>query len=175
VNDIPNERVKPKTSLWVSAMTVAAGVAIVALAASTIHYRDLYVETLDRLRKADFRRRTLEEDSSNFRHRRADSAGILQLVPTLTLAEVEEYQNKGLWDPYDDIANDLINHPELLSPAAPEGGPPLLARENICVLGPDRVLAFFKHGSGEGRMLASYAVSDDGEISWEVVEAVAVE
>jgi len=94
----------------------------------------------------------------------------------LTLAELASFQRKGLWDPYDDIANDLINHSELVSPDDAEpGGPPLVVRENICVLGPDRVLAHSEPGGGQGRMLLSYVVSDDGAISWEVLEAVAVE
>jgi hypothetical protein len=158
-------------------LTIAAGLAIVGLAWSTIHYRDMYVDTLDRLRKTDFRRRTLEEDVSNFRGVRADSSGgMLQLVPTLTLSEVASFQEQGLWNPYDDIANDLINHPELLSPDRTEPtGPPLLARENICVLGPDRVLAHFEHDGTPGRALLSYSVADDGAISWQVLEAVAVE
>lgn len=169
--------VKSKTSLWGSIVTIVAGVLIVGLTVTTIHYRDLYVETLDRWRKAEFRRQTLEEDASNFRFRKADSLAYgLQLQPTLTVAEIESLQQKGLWDPYADIANDLINHPEVISlDSAQEGEAPVLTREGICVLGPDRVLAFFEHDNRQGRMLLSYTVTDDGEIRWGVQEAAELE
>ena len=170
MSDSSAEDIKSKTSLWGSIVTVVAGVLITGLTVTTIHYRDLYVDTLDRWRKAEFRRQTLEEDASNFRFRKADSSAYaLQLQPTLTVAEIESLQQKGLWDPYVDIANDLVNHPELISPdSAREREAPVLTREGICVLGPDRVLAFFEHGNTHGRMLLSYTVSDDGEIRWGV-------
>ncbi len=177
MSDTSTEDVRSKTSLWGSIVTIVAGVLIVGLTATTIHYRDLYVETLDRWRMAEFRRQALEEDASNFRFRKADSSAYaLQLEPTLTVAEIESLQQKGLWDPYADIANDLINHPELISlDSAQEREVPVLIREGICVLGPDRVLAFFEHGNQQGRMLLSYTVSDDGEISWGVQEAAELE
>ncbi len=177
MSDSSGEDVKSKTSLWGSIITVVAGVLIIGLTVTTIHYRDLYVQTLDRLRSVEFRRQALEEDASNFRFRKADSSAYaLQLEPTLTVAEIESLQQKGLWDPYADIANDLINHPELiLLDSAGEGEAPVLTREGICVLGPDRVLAFFEHGNTQGRMLLSFTVTDDGEISWGVQEAAELE
>jgi len=177
VSDSSTEDVKSKTSLWGSIVTIVAGVLIIGLTVTTIHYRDLYVQTLDRLRSVEFRRQALEEDASNFRFRKADSSAyVLQLEPTLTVAEIGFLQQKGLWDPYTDIANDLINHPELISlDSAGEGEAPVLIREGVCVLGPDRVLAFFEHGNRQGKMLLSYTVSDDGEIRWEVQEAAELE
>ena len=177
MSDSSTEDVKSKTSLWGSIVTIVAGVLIIGLTVTTIHYRDLYVQTLERLRSVEFRRQALEENASNFRFRKADSSAyVLQLEPTLTVAEIEFLQQKGLWDPYTDIANDLINHPELISlDSAGEGEAPVLIREGVCVLGPDRVLAFFEHGNRQGKMLLSYTVSDDGEIRWEVQEAAELE
>ena len=177
MSDTSTEDVKSKISLWGSIVTIVAGVLIIGLTVTTIHYRDLYVETLDRWRMAEFRRQTLEEDASNFRFRKADSSAYtLQLEPTLTVAEIEDLREKGLWDPYADIANDLINHPELISlDSTQKGEAPVLMREGICVLGPDRVLAVFEYGDRQGRMLLSYTVTDDGEIRWGVQAAVKVE
>lgn len=177
MTDSSTEDIKSKTSLWGSIVTIVAGLLIIGLTVTTIHYRDLYVQTLDRLRSVEFRNQILEEDVSNFRFRKANSSAYaLQLEPTLTVAEFESLQQKGLWDPYADIANDLINHPELISlNSAREGEAPVLTREGICVLGPDRVLAFFEHGNTQGRMLVSYTVSDDGEISWGVHAAAELE
>ena len=175
MSDSSTEDVRSKTSLWGSIVTIVAGVLIVGLTVTTIHYRDLYVQTLDRLRSVEFRRQTLEEDASNFRFRKADSSAYaLQLQPTLTVAEIESLQQKGLWDPYVDIANDLINHPALISLDS-AGETPVLTREGICILGPDRVLAFFEYEDRQGRMLLSYTVTDDGEICWGVQEAAELE
>jgi len=155
---------------------IAAGVAIVGLAWSTFRYRDMYFKTADELRKTEFRRRALEEDASNFRSLGSDSAAMLQIMPTLTIAEVKTFQDDGLWNPYDDIANDLMNHPELVEPdSAVWGDTPVLAREDICVLGPDRVLAHLEHGDYLRRVLLSYTVSQKGDIDWKVLEAVGVE
>lgn len=81
------DKVAPKP-LWVSIMTVVVGVAILGLVATVIHYRDLYADTLDQLRKTEFRQVALEEDSSNFRFVQKDSSiYTLQLIPTLTHSE----------------------------------------------------------------------------------------
>jgi hypothetical protein len=147
---------------------------ILALAATVIHYRDLYGETLDKLRATEFRRKTLEEDSSNFRYVQKDSAAYtLQLIPTLTQAETTDLQEKGLWQPYDDLAADLVNNWDTVcSDNGVFSTDDSLTRHGVCVLGGDRVLAVFDDGESHGTALLAYQVSDSGQISWQLLEAV---
>lgn len=164
----------PPKPVWGSILTAIAGLAILGLAATVIHYRDLYGETLDQLRKAEFRRQTLEEDSSNFRYVQKDNAVYtLQLIPTLTQAETSAFQDKGLWQPYDDLAADLVNNWDTVcsdNGAFTVGDS--LSQEGVCVLCEDRVLAVFDNGDSHGSALLAYQVSDTGEISWQLLEAV---
>ncbi|MDH3889678.1 MAG: hypothetical protein OEV49_01225 [candidate division Zixibacteria bacterium] len=162
------------TPLWGSILTVIAGVTIIALAATVIHYRDLYGDTLDDLRKAEFRRKTLEEDSSNFRYVQRDkSAYTLQLIPTLTQAETTAFQARGLRAPYDDLAADLVNNWDSLGRLdRPSGSHDSLVRDAVCVLGPDRALALFDDGDRHGTALLAYRVSESGEITWQLLETV---
>lgn len=164
----------PPKPVWGSILTAVAGVAIIGLAVTVIHYRDLYGETLDQLRKTEFRRQTLEEDSSNFRYVQKDSSVYtLQLVPTLTQAETSALEQKGLWQPYDDLAADLVNNWDTVcsdNGAFTNGDS--LTPEGVCVLCEDRVLAVFEDGNSHGSALLAYQVSDTGEISWQLLEAV---
>jgi hypothetical protein len=170
-HDIDKEAPKP---LWVSIMTVVAGVAILALVATVIHYRDLYADTLDRLRKTEFRQKALEEDSSNFRFVQKDSSiYTLQLIPTLTHSEKSALEAKGLWRPYDDLAADLVNNWDTVcSEHGTFAGGDSLTREGVCVLSEDRVLAVFDDGDTHGTVLLTYQVSDTGVVSWRLLEAV---
>ena len=163
-----------KSSVWGSVITVVAGLVIIALTATVIHYRDMYVETLDHLRKAEFRRQTLEEDSSNFRYVQKDSAAFtLQLIPTLTQTETTAFQEKGLWHPYDDLAADLVNNWDTVcSDNGAFAGGDSLTRHGVCVLCEDRVLAVFNDGDSHGSALLAYQVSGAGDISWQLLEAV---
>ena len=164
----------PPKPIWGSILTAIAGLAILGLAVTVIHYRDLYGETLDHLRKAEFRRRALEEDSSNFRYVQKDSSGYtLQLIPTLTLAETAALEAKGLWQPYDDLAADLVNKWDTVcSNNGTFIGGDSLTQEGVCVLSENRVLAVFEDGDSHGSALLTYQVADTGEVTWQLLEAV---
>ena len=164
----------PPTAVWGSILTAIAGLAILGLAVTVIHYRDLYSETLDQLRKTEFRQQALEEDSSNFRYVQKGSAVYtLQLIPTLTQVEMSSLQEKGLWQPYDDLAADLVNNWDTvcLDNGAFASGDSL-TQEGVCVLSEDRVLAVFDDGGAHGSALLTYQVADTGEVTWLLLEAV---
>ena len=147
---------------------------ILALTATVIHYRDLYGETLDQLRATEFRQRALEEDSSNFRFVKKDSAAFaLQLIPTLTQVETTILQEKGLWQPYDDLAADLVNNWDTVcSDNGVFSTEDSLSHDGVCVLGKDRVLAVFDDGDTQGSVLLAYQVTDAGQVNWQLLEAV---
>ncbi len=89
----------------------------------------------------------------------------------LTEAEIEQLKRKGLADPIQDLAVDLVKHPELIPMEPVLGGTMDFWRDAVMVLGPGRVRAEFEDGHIGGHMILEYQVSDSGKISWTVLEA----
>jgi hypothetical protein len=85
---------------------------------------------------------------------------------------IEEFKRKGLENPVQDIATDLMGHSDLIPHEGTWGRPMRFHNiEEIYVLGPNRVFANFGDGREYGWMLLDYRVSNNGEIIWKVTES----
>lgn len=79
---------------------------------------------------------------------------------------------KGLKDPATEIVADLREHPELIPYKGVLGGTMGFYYESeIHILSSKWVLASFDDGHIAGIMLLKYEVSDDGKISWKVIDS----
>jgi hypothetical protein len=79
---------------------------------------------------------------------------------------------KGLTDPASEIVADLQKHPELIPYKGVLGGTMgFYYKEEIHILTPKWVIASFEDGHMAGIMLLRYEVSDDGKISWKVIDS----
>jgi len=90
----------------------------------------------------------------------------------VTPGELRKLKAKGLKDPVKEIPRNLMNHPEIIPYAGTFGGSMKFYNEGDIYLLSDRwVRAYFDDGHISGWMTLEYAVSDDGRISWKVVES----
>jgi hypothetical protein len=142
-----------------------------ALASELSSYRN-------QLDAAQFRERRLSARNSQSRidlaEARALNEQLKQSFPSLSQSPsmLEEFKKKGLQDPERDIVADLMKHNELIPYEGVLGGKMCFCfRESIRVLNHKWVLAYFEDGHIMGEMLLEYAVSDDGEINWKVIDA----
>lgn len=79
---------------------------------------------------------------------------------------------RGLKDPAAEIVADLRKHPELIPYKGVLGGTMGFYYEGeIHILSSKWVLASFDDGHIAGIMLLKYEVSDDGKISWKVIDS----
>jgi len=85
---------------------------------------------------------------------------------------IERLKRKGLQDPIKDIITDLMKHNELIPYKGTLGGTMGFYHENnIHILSPKWVFASFENGHIGGHMLLEYQVSNEGEISWRVIDS----
>lgn len=86
--------------------------------------------------------------------------------------EIEELKKKGLKDPIKDLKTDLMKHPELIPyPGVLGGTMGFYFEDKIWILTKKWVLAWFDDGHIGGYILLEYKVSDDGEVSWKVIDS----
>jgi hypothetical protein len=79
---------------------------------------------------------------------------------------------KGLKDPVAEIVADLRKHPELIPYKGVLGGSMGFYYEGeIHILSSKWVLAYFDDGHIAGILLLKYEVSDEGKISWKVIDS----
>jgi len=78
---------------------------------------------------------------------------------------------KGLHDPINDLATDLMKHNELIPCEGSVGGTPgFYSPDRIAVLSKDHVIADYDDGHVEGTVELTFIVSH-GTISWTVVNS----
>jgi len=82
-----------------------------------------------------------------------------------------ELKEKGLKDPINDLKLDLIKHPELISEEPVLGGTMGFYEDSIQIITKRWVLASFEDGHIGGHILLEYTVSDEGVISWQVIDS----
>ncbi|MBW2039986.1 MAG: hypothetical protein JRI46_10435 [Deltaproteobacteria bacterium] len=86
--------------------------------------------------------------------------------------DVARLKNKGLSNPVEDLAADLMQHRELIPFEGVLGGTVgFYSKKDIHVLTSRWVLASFEDGHVGGRMLLEYRISPGGKISWKVLSA----
>lgn len=98
---------------------------------------------------------------------------VLQYQPTtLTNEDIEKLKKKGLQDPTNDIIADLMKHKKLIPYKGVLGGTMgFYYQEGIHALTPTWVFVSFDDGHIAGYMLLKYQVSDEGKISWKVLDS----
>ena len=85
--------------------------------------------------------------------------------------EIQNFQQKNLEDPEEEIRQDLFNKPELIPIEGVLGGTMgFHSPENIELLNGQWALATYEDGHIMGQMLLKYEVSNNGEICWEVMD-----
>ncbi len=86
--------------------------------------------------------------------------------------DIVRLKKKGLPNPVEDLANDLMQHRELIPFKGVLGGTMgFYSEKDIHVLTSRWVLASFEDGHIGGRMLLEYNVSPEGEIQWKRLSA----
>ena len=100
-----------------------------------------------------------------------ESEKLLKSQSLLRNWDLKRLKEKGLRDPIKDIITDLIKHKELIPYKGVLGGVMHFYESGIYVLTPKWVYAYFEDGHIAGRMLLEYQVSDEGKISWRVVDS----
>jgi len=86
--------------------------------------------------------------------------------------EAEGSKEEGLSIPVEDLAADLMQHPELIPYKGIMGGKMgFYSKKDIHVLTSRWVLAFFEDGHISGQMLLEYTVSPEGRIYWRVLSS----
>jgi hypothetical protein len=90
----------------------------------------------------------------------------------LTSWDIAQLKRKGISNPEEDLAADLMQHRELIPYKGVMGGTMgFYSKKEIHVLNTRWVLASFEDGHIGGNMLLEYAVSPGGEIQWKVISA----
>jgi len=93
--------------------------------------------------------------------------------PSIPEKHVKRFQDLGLARPVPTIMSELYRNKEIFPyEASGEGKYMRFSNRNeIFVLSPDRVLAYFTDGTIFGWMFLQYKVKEGGKISWKVVES----
>jgi len=100
------------------------------------------------------------------------SGNLLQSHLELYSWHIERLKRKGLQDPIKDIITDLMKYNELIPYEGTLGGTMGFYHEdNIHILSPKWVFASFEDGHTGGHMLLEYQVSNEGTISWKVIDS----
>lgn len=152
--------------IW-SVVIVVLSVACIFLLLEISKLRDELAKTENELSKV---RMSEKEREKKIEHLFESSKPPRVHYLTLTSKEIESLKRRGLEDPYRDIVDDLVKHHELIPYEGVLGGQMLFSRKYTVVLGPRRVLAYYDDGHIDGHMLLEYEVSDQGMISWRLLE-----
>ncbi len=159
-------------SKWWLLFPVGLAIVCIVLAMAVNHYRTELYKVQDRYQNLHFRSTALEDDVA--RLRKIDTlfnSSPLQVTPAMTDLELAVLRKKGLDDPYTDLAADLTGEPVLtMADRITLSNPVFLFADQVCILGADRAVASFTDGEVEGRALLSYEVSDEGWISWKIIQ-----
>jgi hypothetical protein len=86
--------------------------------------------------------------------------------------EINRLRRQGLNDPVNDITRDLLRRSDLIQHEGVLGGTMgFYSPENIHILSPKWVFAYFEDGHIRGEMLLEYSVDNRGNISWKVIDS----
>lgn len=86
--------------------------------------------------------------------------------------DISRLKRMGLEDPVNDITQDLLRRSDLIQHEGVLGGTMgFYSPDNIHILSPQWVFAYFEDGHIRGEMLLEYSIERDGTISWKVIES----
>jgi|GEM_PF-1513116 len=164
--------VKKAPSIGSILMTVGPFVLSLILAITTLYYRDRVEDVESDLAGSVFRSQSLNDEINRLNSMiKGMEQPEMQIKPTFTSTEVESLNRRGFKRPYLELAHDLAGNPTLMTPAGYEvQNVSIETWEDTCILGPDRALARYRQGDLRGKMLLSYAISDQNEITWKILE-----
>jgi hypothetical protein len=89
----------------------------------------------------------------------------------LTESQLRALAEKGMANPMRDIIEALTRRPDLIPYEGVLGGTMHFVPGESHVLSDRWVFATFEDGHVNGHMLLEYEVSDDGSVSWQVIDA----
>jgi hypothetical protein len=93
--------------------------------------------------------------------------------PFLDKRQIGFLREKGLSEPVNQLRDDLISRPELISRPGVHGGTAgFYFRDGIHILNTSWVFAYFEDGHVDGALLLRYSVGRNGSISWEVLDEI---
>lgn len=114
----------------------------------------------------------LNKEMEDLRNSLKISGNLLPSYLELYSWDIERLKKKGLEAPIKDIITDLMNHKELIPYEGTLGGTMGFYHEdNIHILSPKWVFTYFEDGHTGGHMLLEYQVSNEGRISWKVIDS----
>ena len=89
----------------------------------------------------------------------------------MTGFELAKLRKKGLEDPYQALIDDLTGEPVIsLEEVTGLSHPNFNYRDRVCILSDHRAVGEFQDDLSLGRALLSYDVTDEGWITWKVIQ-----
>jgi len=86
--------------------------------------------------------------------------------------EINRLRRQGLDDPVNDITSDLLTRNDLIPYEGVLGGTmSFYSPQNIHILSPQWVFAYFEDGHIRGEMLLEFSVDNEGVINWRVIDS----
>lgn len=149
-----------KRLIWISLFAVA----VLASLSAVKHYQRQVELVKDRESAALQTVARLEQQVAILEEQLQDHKG-----GDWTEGEWEELQNKGLKHPAEDLVADLKKNKELIPHEGVLGG--TMSFESVQFLGLRWAVASISDGHILGLALLKYRVSDDGRITWNVVDS----
>ena len=145
---------RPKERLIWIGITVVAVTAVIVLGFLTMHYKRECHELA-------------RQQEAPGEHPATESGPCL-----LTPWELARLKERGLADPLNALAEDLMTHPELIPYKGVMGGKMgFYSKKDIHLVTSRWVVATFEDGHVRGRMLLEYTVATEGKIYWRVLSA----
>ncbi|MFC5269626.1 hypothetical protein [Adhaeribacter terreus] len=96
------------------------------------------------------------------------SAQFMDELGSLSEADVNRLQKKGLKNPEVDLKNSLMRSPNLIPVKGTAGG--TMTFRDIRILNDRYALAYFEDGHNGGNMILKYTV-ESGKVSWKVLDS----
>jgi hypothetical protein len=104
-----------------------------------------------------------------------DPAVVIEEKPSRSLLsnfDINRLKRQGLDNPVKNITEDLLGRGDLIRQEGIMGGTMgFYSPENIHILTPQWVFAYFEDGHIRGEMLLKYTVESNGTLTWEVIES----
>jgi len=86
--------------------------------------------------------------------------------------ELNRLRRQGLDDPINDLTRDLLSRDDIIPYEGVLGGTmSFYTPQNIHVISPRWVFAYFEDGHIRGEMLLEYSIDNYGNISWNVIDS----
>ncbi len=126
-------------------------------------------ESAQKLAGADGRNAQHLATIDSLRERALLEPKVVGVKSNLHKSDILLLKRKGLKQPVDEIAKDLVGRRDLIPIDGVLGGTMAFAKSEMVILNDKWVIASFDDGHMFGRALLEYEVSEDGKISWGMI------